>query len=999
MAARMSAAASHAPGTNTVYRTGFDDYALLTDSMVSLTDTTSAKKRIKYSRTEITTITDSLDSNTTTAGPGLKALLGRLHLLRTPKWRKDIGRTESKRKRCARTRKRGKRAGVLARLKANAGRPPIPSLFLANVRSLDNKMDMLRLRLGASSEMKNSAVICLTETWLKDNMPDPAFQLDGRLLFRADRNQQSGKTRGGGLCIYIHKGWCTNCTVVNSHCSEAIEHMTVKCRPHYLPREFTAVFIMAVYIPPGANANANEALTELHNNISSLQHRHPEAFYVIAGDFNHVNLTDTLPKFHQHINFPTRGNNILDCVYTNKKDAYRAVPHPHLGFSDHIAIMLAPVYHPLLRRQAPTQRTITVWPSEAASALQDCFQHTDWQIFREAASHEGEVDLEDYASGVLGYISKCTEDVTSTRTVTDYPNQKPWLNTEVRALLKHRNAAFQSGDKVALRAARRELHAGVRRAKAAYAQRIQGHFTSNDPRSMWKGIKCITDYNTRDAQCPEDPSLPDALNLFYSRFEDSNTAPPSTKLTIPPGEEPFSVTPAEVRRTLQRINPHKAAGPDNIPGRVLKDCAHQLTEVLTDIFNTSLMQAVVPTCLKTATIIPIPKSSTVTSLNDYRPVALTPIVMKCFEKLVMTRITESIDITKDLHQYAYRSNRSTEDAISSVVHTTLTHLENKNAYVRLLFVDFTSAFNTIIPQTLTQKLHTLGLNPTLCNWVLDFLTDRPQSVKIRNVSSSPITLSTGSPQGCVLSPLLFTLLTHDCTASHPSCLIVKFADDTAVVGRISNNDESDYRQEVEHLESWCRDNNLCINGKKTKEMIVDFRKDRCPPPPIHIGGDAVEVVSSFRYLGVHISSDLTWSTNTSCLVKKAHQRLYFLRRLKRAGMGIPVLTSFYRCVVESVMTSCITVWHGSCSAAERKALQRVTKAAQRTVGCSLPSTTDIYTTRCRKRASRILKDPTHPSHPLFSLLPSGRRLRSIKSRTTRLRNSFFPEAVRLLNSG
>uniref|UniRef100_A0A3P9JJJ8 Reverse transcriptase domain-containing protein n=1 Tax=Oryzias latipes TaxID=8090 RepID=A0A3P9JJJ8_ORYLA len=373
--------------------------------------------------------------------------------------------------------------------------------------------------------------------------------------------------------------------------------------------------------------------------------------------------------------------------------------------------------------------------------------------------------------------------------------------------------------------------------------------------------------------------------------------------------------------------------------------------------------------------------------------------MKCFEKLVMTRITESIDITKDLHQYAYRSNRSTEDAISSVVHTTLTHLENKNAYVRLLFVDFTSAFNTIIPQTLTQKLHTLGLNPTLCNWVLDFLTDRLQSVKIRNVSSSPITLSTGSPQGCVLSPLLFTLLTHDCTANHPSCLIVKFADDTAVVGRITNNDESYYKQEVEHLESWCRDNNLCINGKKTKEMIVDLRKDRCPPPPIHIGGDAVEVVSSFRYLGVHISSDLTWSTNTSCLVKKAHQRLYFLRRLKRAGMGIPVLTSFYRCVVESVMTSCITVWHGSCSAAERKALQRVTKAAQRTVGCSLPSTTDIYKTRCRKRASCILKDPTHPSHPLFSLLPSGRRLRSIKSRTTRLRNSFFPEAVRLLNSG
>ncbi|KAI3375424.1 hypothetical protein L3Q82_021910, partial [Scortum barcoo] len=179
-----------------------------------------------------------------------------------------------------------------------------------------------------------------------------------------------------------------------------------------------------------------------------------------------------------------RGNNTLDRVYTNKRDAYRAVPHPHLGFSDHISIMLVPAYRPLLRRHTPTQRTITVWPSDAVPALQVCFQPTDWQIFREAAVREGEVDLEDYTSAVLGYISKCTEDVTSTRTVTtEYLNQKPWLNAEVRSLLlKARDAAFRSGDRLALRAARRQLTAGVKRAKAAYAQRIQGHFTSNDPR-------------------------------------------------------------------------------------------------------------------------------------------------------------------------------------------------------------------------------------------------------------------------------------------------------------------------------------------------------------------------------------------------------------------------------------------------------------------------------------------------------------------------------------
>ncbi len=122
---------------------------------------------------------------------------------------------------------------MLAQLKAR--RPLIPTLFLANVRSLDNKVDLLRLRLSVSIDMRNCAVLCLTETWLNYNMPDSAFQIDGLQLFRADRDHRSGKTQGGGLCVYVNEGWCTNCGLVKSYCSETIELMTVKCRPYYLP--------------------------------------------------------------------------------------------------------------------------------------------------------------------------------------------------------------------------------------------------------------------------------------------------------------------------------------------------------------------------------------------------------------------------------------------------------------------------------------------------------------------------------------------------------------------------------------------------------------------------------------------------------------------------------------------------------------------------------------------------------------------------------------------
>ncbi len=271
---------------------------------------------------------------------------------------------------------------------------------------------------------------------------------------------------------------------------------------------------------------------------------------------------------------------------------------------------------------------------------------------------------------------------------------------------------------------------------------------------------------------------------------------PAQKLPTLPNDQALCLSAADVRKTLSRINPRKAAGPDNIPGRVLKDCAAQLTDVLTDIFNTSLSQAVIPTCLKSTTIIPVPKKSPVSCLNDYRPIALTPIMMKCFERLVMQKIKNSLPNTLDPLQFAYRPNRSTYDAISSTLHLALTHLENKDSYVRMLFIDFSSAFNTIIPQQLINKLNLLGLNNSLCNWILDFLTGRPQSVRVGHDTSSTTTLSTGAPQGCVLSPLLFTLLTHDCTAKFSSNHIIKFADDTTVVGLISNNDETHYREEV-----------------------------------------------------------------------------------------------------------------------------------------------------------------------------------------------------------
>ncbi len=267
-----------------------------------------------------------------------------------------------------------------------------------------------------------------------------------------------------------------------------------------------------------------------------------------------------------------------------------------------------------------------------------------------------------------------------------------------------------------------------------------------------------------------------------------------------------------------------------------------------------------------------------------------------------------------------------------------------------------------------------------------------------NNTSSPLILNTGAPQGCVLSPLLYSLYTHDCTATHSSNVIVKFADDTTVIGLITDNDETAYREEVSTLTKWCQENHLSLNIDKTKELVVDYRRQSREHAPITIDKTPVERVSSFKFLCVHITEDLTWSAHTDAVLKKAHQRLFFLRRLRKFGTSPRILRSFYTCTVESILTGCITAWFGNSTAGNRRALQRVVRTARHIVGGELPSLQDIYTRRCTRKAQRIIKDSSHPSHRLLSLLPSGRRFRSIRSRTSRLRDSFFPQAIRLMNS-
>ncbi len=225
------------------------------------------------------------------------------------------------------------------------------------------------------------------------------------------------------------------------------------------------------------------------------------------------------------------------------------------------------------------------------------------------------------------------------------------------------------------------LRQAVRAAKLRYRERIESHFQLNDSRRMWQGLKTIcSSGNNPSAEVRADPLLAEELNAFYGRFECNGgaTLPISASGSSRQSSDVdhvITVSEDEVRRELRRVNIRKAAGPDGITGRVLRSCADQLAGLFTSIFE-SFATSVVPTSFKKSVIIPVPKNSKPSCLNDYRPVALTSTVMKVFERLLKKHICSSIPATLDPLQFAQIGLLM----MPSLRYCTppLTHLDSKN---------------------------------------------------------------------------------------------------------------------------------------------------------------------------------------------------------------------------------------------------------------------------------------------------------------------------------
>ncbi|KAI3377265.1 hypothetical protein L3Q82_009171 [Scortum barcoo] len=448
----------------------------------------------------------------------------------------------------------------------------------------------------------------------------------------------------------------------------------------------------------------------------------------------------------------------------------------------------------MVKRQPPNKRRVKQWSEEASDALRDCFDTTDWEVL--CGPHEQDIDS--LTDCITDYINFCVETTVPTK--------------------REKRTAFQSGDRDELRRVQRDLKRKIKECKASYRRKMEDHLQQNNAREVWRGtpsylrtgfdtgptsspLSLSTDQPTSSSLCLHAPSPPSTPPPSLGLSPSPPPSPPSLQCSSPPPPpfpNLFTPTVDQVRTQLKKIKARKATGPDGISSRLLRDCADQLCQSL--------------------------KLRAPRSLNHFRPVALTSHLMKALERIVLRHLRPLVSPNMDPLQFAYQPSIGVDDAVIYLLQRSLSHLEDAGNTVRITFFDFSSAFNTIHPSLLRVKLERAGASDQLAAWVTNYLTDRPQFVRLQDCVSDVVVCSTGAPQGTVLSPFLFTLYTSDFTYSTDSCHLQKFSDDTAIVGCVSEGNDCEYRKVIMDFVDWCELNHLQVNASKTKEMVIDFSR-------------------------------------------------------------------------------------------------------------------------------------------------------------------------------
>ena len=480
---------------------------------------------------------------------------------------------------------------------------------------------------------------------------------------------------------------------------------------------------------------------------------------------------------------------------------------------------------------------------------------------------------------------------------------------------------------------RNKVQAEIRTCKESYYKNKVDSMKDYDISKWWKEIKKLGYGSSRTEWCEQ--LMGEAIGSMEELVENINSFFVNLSSDFQPLEDDRSyqaecppdmlVDPYQAYYALKEVKCHKSVGPDEIPNRILRDFAFELSPVVSDIYNSTLRQGKIPELLKSSIVSPIPKCMPPKSIeDDLRPISLTPQIAKIMEGFTLESLLADIGDQIDPYQFTMKG-RSTTQALVFLLHNVLETLDRGGSSARLFFADFSKGFDLVDHGVLLAELEKLNVRPAVVGWIRAFLTRRKQCVRIRDKMSSFRYLNRGIPQGTKLGPILFAVLVNSLLRDWN--FRVKFVDDLTTIECIPRCSLSMTPLLVNDIYDYALTRGMRLNPKKCKEMIINFLQYRLPfQDTLQVGGNIIERVSSYKLIGVYLQSDLSWNLHCDYITKKASKRLYILRILRRVRIGYQQLVSVYCSLIRPILEYAAPAWSAIPDCLEAK-VERVQKRA------------------------------------------------------------------------
>ena len=941
----------------------------------------------------------------------------------------------------------------------------LPKVANINPRSAMNKIEELKTFINE----ENIDIVFVSESHERKDM---TLQSEIDLPnFTVVSNLHQRKEKGGRPALIVnHENFdiedVTN-TVIDV--PWGVEIVWAVLTPKNVQKEsiIQRIVLGSIYVKPGSKKKT-ATLDHIAQTYNFLNVKYGKGLYwILAGDTNELRLDPILnlhPSLKSVVTKSTRdaSQKILDNIITDLHMYYKTpdclapldADEGSKGVpSDHNIVVMEPI-SAIENKPARITREIVVRPMKQSGI--DLFgmwlKNHSWA----EVLNEDDVDKKaEIFQNIL--LHKLDEYLPLVRRKISTADQ-PFCNPEIKRLKRIKSREYHKHRKsVKWKELNVQYKRAIAKAKKSFYQKIVKDLKTSNTNQWYSKLKRLcSDEKTDDVQIEslKHLSVSEQAEAISDKFakvsqeykpidKDEIKIPEYDKSSIP------QFLPAQVVEKLRKLKVKKAVPPGDLPPVLLKTFAEDFSKPLTNIINAIVTSGVWPKLYKSEIVTPVPKTHPPKTVNDLRNISGLLTFNKIAEQLISDLMISDIMKKLDKKQFANQKGVSLQHYLISMIDKILkdTDKRSKNEVNAILavMVDWKEAFPRQDPTLGVKAFIDCGVRGSLIPLLMNYLQDRSMKVKWKGTLSNSRDLIGGSPQGSTFGIWQYLSQSNDNADSVPVDYRFKFVDDLTIlekinllmVGLASFNFHSSVSSEIpshnqfippqslkmqdylEKIASWTDEKQMLLNKKKTKAMIFNFSNEHQFTTSLKIDDEVLDIVEEAKLLGVIITNDLKWNSNTEYLVKRANSRMELLRRVAEFTTSTSDLKTIYVMYIRSILEQSCVVWHSSLSNQNSEDLERIQKSALKIIlgtkyrsykealqQIDLESLKERREKLCLRFAEKCIESENPRINKIFTVKAKYHQMNTRKNncfnvdfaRTERSKTSAIPYMQRLLNS-